>query len=124
MTLIKKNEKSRLEREYANLRFQIENKSKKNKNLKACVLYFLHLTKRKHFKNYEKLFLFHLKDSLHSRDINFFVIFFFLFTVSIFKGSDEAGIIMTSRIGLRKLANVIFGITQKPFCIRLSKLPR
>lgn len=29
-----------------------------------------------------------------------------------FKGSDESGIIITLIIGLHKLANVIFGITQ------------
>ena len=30
---------------------------------------------------------------------------------------------MESWIGLHKLANVVFGITQKPPCIKSSKLP-
>ena len=33
------------------------------------------------------------------------------------KGSDETGIIITSWIGMHKLANIIFGRTQKPLCI-------
>ena len=45
--------------------------------LKACVHYFLSnfyfLTKWCPFKNYEKCFLFHLKISFRSRDIQFFV---------------------------------------------------
>ena len=65
--------------------------------LKACVLYLLSFTeKKKHFKNYQKCFLFHLKSSFRSQGIQFFVIFLFLSTVSRFKESDETGIIMTS----------------------------
>ena len=40
------------------------------------------------------------------------------------KGEDKNGIIMTLWIGLHKFANVVFGITQKPLCIKLSKLSR
>ena len=51
--------------------------------LKACVHYFLSnfcfLTKWQSFKNYEKCFLFHLKSSFYSRDIQFFLIFPLLF---------------------------------------------
>ena len=46
---------------------------------KACVRYFLSnfyfFTKRYPFKNCEKCFLFHLKSSFRSRDIQFFVNF-------------------------------------------------
>ena len=37
--------------------------------------FFYFFTKKKPFKNYEKCFLFHLKSSFHSRDIQIFVIF-------------------------------------------------
>ena len=53
-----------------------------------------------------------------------FIFFPFLSTFSRFKGPDETGIIMTLKIGLHKLANVIFGMIQKPLCIKSSKLPR
>ena len=49
------------------------------KFVKACVRYFLSnlyfFTKWWHFKNCEKCFLFHLKSSFHSWDIQLFVIF-------------------------------------------------
>ena len=63
------------------------------KNLKSCLTSMLELfaklvkllssvfsyfTKRKHFKNYEEWFLFHLKRSFRSRDIHFFSQFFAL----------------------------------------------
>ena len=35
---------------------------------KACELYFLYFTNRKHFKNYGKVFLFHIKIFVRSRD--------------------------------------------------------
>ena len=45
--------------------------------LKACVHYFLSIfsffNKWQPLKNYEKFFLFHLKSSFHSRDIQIFV---------------------------------------------------
>ena len=45
--------------------------------LKACVCYFhqifIFFTKLYPFKNFKKCFLFHLKSSFHSRDIQFFV---------------------------------------------------
>ena len=44
--------------------------------LKLVSSNFLYFTKRKHFKNYGKRFLFHLKSSFHSRDIQFFVFSF------------------------------------------------
>ena len=51
--------------------------------LKACVRYFLSnvyfFIKWEVFKNYEICFLFHLKSSLRSRDIQFFVNFFLPF---------------------------------------------
>ena len=50
-----------------------------NVKVKACVRYFLSnfyfLIKWSAFKNYEKYFLFHLKTSFRSRDIQIFVIF-------------------------------------------------
>ena len=57
--------------------------------------------------------LFHLKSPFRSRDIQFFVIFSFLSTVSRCKGSYETGITLTSRMSLHKLANVILETT---FC--------
>ena len=41
------------------------------------------------FKNYEKCFLFHLKSSIHSQNIQFY-------SVSRFNGSDETEIIMVT----------------------------
>ena len=48
---------------------------------KACAHYFLtsFCSKWKALKNYEKYFLFHLKSSFRSRDIQIFVIFSLLF---------------------------------------------
>ena len=40
------------------------------------------------------------------------------------KGADKNGIIMTLWIGLHKFANVVFGITREPLCIKLLKLSR
>ena len=59
-------------------------------------LIFLYFDKRKHFKNYEKFFLFNLKSYFCFQDILFFVFFPFLSTVSGLKGSTETDIIMTS----------------------------
>ena len=92
-----------------------------HKVIKTCVLYFLYFTKRMQFKNDEKCFLFHLGSSFRSQDIQGF--FLFLYTVSRFTGSDETKIIITSSIGLHKLANVIFGKAQKLLRIKSSKLP-
>ena len=72
---------------------------------------FLSFTKRKHFKNYEKCFLFHRKSPFCFRDIQFFVFFPFLSTASRRKGSDETEITLTLWTGLHKLADVSFGIT-------------
>ena len=44
--------------------------------LKDSVLYFLCSIQRKHFKNYEKCFLFRLKSSVRSLDIQFCLILF------------------------------------------------
>ena len=63
---------------------------------KACVRYFLEniyfFTKWYLFKT-EKCFLFHPKSFFCSRDIQIFVIFFFLSTLSRFKRTNENGII-------------------------------
>ena len=59
-----------------------------------------------------------------SRDSYFYNCFFFPSTFSRFNGSNETEIIMTSWIGLPKLANVIFGTTQKTLCIKSSKLSK
>ena len=82
---------------------------------KACVLYCF--TKRRHLNNYEKCFLFHLKSSFRSKDIQLFVFFPSFSTFSRFRGLDETGLIVMSRIGLHKLATGIFGITEKPLCV-------
>ena len=79
----------------------------------ACALYFLKIV--------QNSFLFQLKSSFCSPSIQFLVFFSFS-AVSSFKGSDETWIIMMSGIGLHKLANIIFGIAQKPHCIKSSKL--
>ena len=42
-------------------------------NLKVRSSRFSHFTKRESFKNYKKWFLFHLKSSHHSQDIQIFV---------------------------------------------------
>ena len=57
-----------------------------------------------------------------SKDSYFYSCFFFPSTFSRFNKSNETEIIMTSWIGLLKLANVIFGTTQKTLCIKSSKL--
>ena len=46
---------------------------------------FLCFTKRKHFKNYEKCFMFHLKSSFCSKNIQIFIFFPFRFTFYRFK---------------------------------------
>ena len=69
------------------------------------------------FVSTKKLFLF----TMYSRFCNPFLD---LSTVFRFKVSDQTGIIMMSRIGLYELAIVVFGINQKPLCIKSSKLPR
>ena len=84
---------------------------------------FLYSTAGKHLKNYENGFLFYLKRPFCSRDIQFFV-FFPSLSVSRFKRSGKTAIFMKPWIGFHKLANAVFGITQKPFCIKSSKLPR
>ena len=55
-----------------------------------------------------------------SKDSYFDSCFFFPSTFSRFSESNETEIIMTSWIGLLKLANVIFGTTQKTLCIKSS----
>ena len=64
---------------------------------------------------YKALFVLKLLKLLHY--------FPFQSTFSRFKGTYETGIIMASWIGLHKLANLSFSITQKPLCFKLSKLP-
>ena len=64
---------------------------------KACVRYFLSnfyfIIKLQTFNNYKKCFLFHRKSSFCSRDIQIFVFFPFLSTISRLKRTNETGII-------------------------------
>ena len=85
---------------------------------------FLFFPKKCISKIKEKCFLFHLKSSFLSQDILISLRFISsLSTHSRSNGSDESWIIMMSWTDLHKLINVIFGITQKPLCINLLKLP-
>ena len=65
--------------------------------LKACIRYFLLIfcffTKLQPFEKYEKYLLFHLKSSFCSRDIQIFVIFSFLSTLSRLEKTNGSGII-------------------------------
>ena len=66
----------------------------------CCVHYFLSIyffIKWQAFKNYVKCFLFHLKRSFHSWDIQIFVIFPFLSALSRFKRENGSGIIYDVR---------------------------
>ena len=69
----------------------------------------------------EKCFLFHLKSSFRSRDIQIFVIFP-LSTLYRFKRTNGSGIIYDVLIALYKFAGVTFGITQEPLYITPSNL--
>ena len=95
---------------------------------KACVRYFLSnfyfFTKWWPFKNYEKCFLFHLKSSFRSRDIQVFVFFPFFSTLSRFKRANGSRKFMMSWNGVHKFADVSFGITQKQLYITSSNLVR
>ena len=53
----------------------LRNQDKKD-DLKLMPSIFFYFTKRTHFTNYKKRFLFDLKSSFCSQDIKFFVIFF------------------------------------------------
>lgn len=77
-------------------------------------------TKRKHFENYEKRFLYYQESCSPSQNIHFFIIYSLHFHSAVhrFKRSDETGMIMILRMGLRKLGNVTFGKTQKPLSIK------
>ena len=70
---------------------------KRSKIVKACVRYFssnfYFFTKWSPFKNYKKRFLFHRKNSFRSWDIQIFVFFPFLSTLSRFKRANGSGII-------------------------------
>ena len=79
--------------------------------LKPVFSIFLHFTKRKDSRKYEKYCLFHLKGPpfLFSRYSNFCNFFPFIPTFSRFNGLYE--------FWRYQLANVIFGITQKPLCM-------
>ena len=99
--------------------------------LKLLFVYYLKLvpaifyfsTKWQSFKNYEKYFLFHLKSSFHSGDIQIFVFFPFFSTLSRFKRTSEYGIMMPWT-GLHKLADVSFRINQNILNITSSNLVR
>ena len=91
----------------------------KNKNWSLCPLLFYILPK--HSKHDEKWFLFY---SISSWDIQFLQLFPFHSAVCRLQVSDETRITMMSWIALHNLTNVIFGKTQKTFCIKLWKLPR
>ena len=94
----------------------------KTSHMKAYALYFITFYQIKAFQKLWKMYFFIWK-TCNSRGIQFLVIFFFFSFISNsrFKGSDETRIIMTSWTSLHLLGNVIFGLTQKPFCIKSSK---
>ena len=76
-------------------------------------------------QNYKKCFLFNRKISFRSRDIQIFVIFSLpLHTSQISRGQMEVEQSMMPGIGLHKLADVIFAITQKTLYITSSNLVR
>ena len=52
-----------------------------------------------------------------SQDIQAFVILLLFSTLFRFKGTLQTGIIATLRSGLHELANIMFGIIQKPLQI-------
>ena len=87
-------------------------------------LIFIFYWKKAFQKLWKMVFVSSKKLCSFSRYTIFFIFSPFLFTVSWFSGSDETGIIMTSWIGLHKLANVIFAISQTPLFIKSSKFPR
>ena len=94
--------------------------------LTACVHYFLSnfyfFTKWYLFKNYEKSFLFHLKSSFCSQDIQFFD-FFPSFPDS--KGQmEDLWCHELNLHDLHKFADAIFGISQKLLYITSSNLAR
>ena len=65
-------------------------------NQSLCSLFFINFyffTKWQPFKNYEKCFLFHLRSSFRSWDIQIFVIFFLPSTLSRLKRTNGSGII-------------------------------
>ena len=89
--------------------------------MSAIILVF---SQKKAFGKYENCFLFHLKSSFHSQDNYVFVFFPFLSTFARSQQWDETAIIMTLWSGFYKWQNVIFGIAQKPVCIKSWKLWR
>ena len=94
----------------------------------SCVHYilsnFYFFIKWKPFKNHEKCFLFDLKSSFCSQDIQFLVFFSLPFhTFQIQKDKWKWNSLM-SWISLHKFANVIFEITQQMLYITSSNLVR
>ena len=71
-----------------------------------------------------KMFLFHLKSSFCSQDIQVYVVFSLPFhTFEIQKDKWKWNNLL-SRIDLHNIADIIFGITQKPLYITSSNLGR
>ena len=90
------------------------------KLVSAIFHFFLQMTlktMKKIFFSYKKIFLF----PRYSKSCNFFA-FFPQFPV--LKGQIKGGLFTMSRIGLHKLTDVIFGITEKHLYITSSKLIR
>ena len=73
---------------------------------------------------HKKCFLNRPKSSFCSWDIQIFVIFPFLSTISRFKRTNGSLIFMMSWIGIHKFAYVNFGTTQKPRYITSSNVAR
>ena len=71
-----------------------------------------------------KRVLFHLKNSFLSQNIQFFVFFPFLSTLSRYKRTDGSGIVYDVMNWLHKFADVIFEITQQLLYITSSNLAR
>ena len=98
-------------------------------SFKVCVQYSLLIKLLKYkifiYKTAKKCFLFHSKSSFNARNI--YSIFLFLCFLSILfrlKRANESKISMMSWIGLHKVADVNFEITQKKLYITLSNFVR
>ena len=90
-----------------------------------CPLFFIKFLFFHHmvpFKNYEKCFLFHLKMYFRSRDIQIFVIFSFLSTLSRFKRTNESGIIYNVMNWLARICRCNFSNNSKTALHYIIKL--
>ena len=98
-------------------------------SFKVCVQYSLLIKLLKYkifiYKTALKCFLFHSKSSFNARDIySIFLFFCFLSILFRLKRANESKISMMSWIGLHKVADVNFEITQKKLYITLSNFVR